>query len=153
MTPPSELAIPSINLKTPVVPIGWRKVEPSGEMVWDEPGTAAGWLDSSALPGEGSNVVLTGHHNIRGKVFRYLVNVAPGDAVYLTAGNITYHYLVRERFIIPEKQVSVGQKEQNALWIAPTIDERLTIVTCWPQRDNTHRLIVIAVPAPIAPAP
>jgi sortase A len=151
--PPAELVIPSINLEAPVVAVGWREAEPGVEAIWDDPGSAVGWLESSALPGEGSNVVLAGHHNIRGEVFRYLVDVAPGDAVYLSAGNTTYRYVVRERFIIPEKHVSVEQKEQNALWVAPTIDERLTMITCWPYRDNTHRLIVIAAPEPVEPAP
>lgn len=149
--PPSELVIASINLRAPVVAVGWREAEPDGEATWDDPGSAAGWLQSSALPGEGSNVVLAGHHNIRGEVFRYLVDVAPGDEVLLTAGNTTYRYIVRERFIIPEGHAPVEQREQNALWIAPTIDERLTLVTCWPYRDNTHRLIVIAAPDPSPP--
>ncbi len=152
-TPPSELAIPAINVSAPIVPVGWRETGSGGEVIWDDPGAAVGWLESSSLPGEGSNVVLAGHHNVRGEVFRYLVDVAPGDEVYLTAGNTVYRYLVRERFIVPEKHVSVEQKEQNALWIAPTIDERLTMLTCWPYRDNTHRLIVIAVPAPLEQAP
>jgi len=97
-----------------------------------------GWLSSSSLPGEGSNVVLAGHHNIRGEVFRYLVDITPDAEVNLTAGDIAYRYVVRERFIIPEEHVSAEQREQNALWVAPTIDERLTMVTCWPYRDNTH---------------
>jgi sortase (surface protein transpeptidase) len=25
-------------------------------------------------------------------------------------------------------------------------DERITIVTCWPRTDNSHRLVVIAEP-------
>jgi len=145
-TPPSELRIPAIDLQAPVVAIDWHQAEPGGEVVWDDPGSAVGWLRSSALPGEGSNVVLAGHHNIQGEVFRHLVDVAPGDEVYLVAGKITYRYVVRERFIIPEKHVSAEQREQNALWVAPTVDERLTMVTCWPYRDNTHRLIVIAIP-------
>lgn len=148
--PPTWLAIPAIDLEAPIVPMGWREDGAGGgDVVWDDPGPAVGWLDSSSLPGEGSNVVLAGHHNIQGEVFRDLVDVAPGDQVYLTAGEITYRYLVRERFILPEKHVSEAQKEQNALWIAPTVDERLTMLTCWPYRDNTHRLIVVAVPAPL----
>ncbi|HHX43180.1 MAG TPA: sortase [Chloroflexi bacterium] len=149
--PPSELAIPAIGLRATVVPMGWRE-EADGSVLWEDPGTAVGWLERSALPGEGTNVVLAGHHNIRGEVFRYLVDVAPGDEVYLAAGETTYRYLVRERFIVPEKHVSEEQRAQNALWIAPTIDERLTLVTCWPYRDNSHRLIVIAAPAPLEEA-
>jgi sortase A len=35
---------------------------------------------------------------------------------------------------------------QNAQWIQPTTDERLTLVTCWPYNDNSHRLIIVARP-------
>ena len=36
---------------------------------------------------------------------------------------------------------------KNASFIKPTDDVRLTIVSCWPRDNNTHRLIVIAKPA------
>jgi hypothetical protein len=36
----------------------------------------------------------------------------------------------------------------NGRWILPTEDERLTLVTCWPEDSNSHRLIIVAVPAP-----
>jgi sortase A len=34
----------------------------------------------------------------------------------------------------------------NAEWLGGTDDERLTLVTCWPQKSNTHRLIIVARP-------
>ena len=37
-------------------------------------------------------------------------------------------------------------RRANAQWIAPTDDERLTLVTCWPYISNTHRLIIVAKP-------
>ena len=38
------------------------------------------------------------------------------------------------------------QRLQNARWIAATADERLTLVTCWPNTTNSHRLIIVAEP-------
>ena len=35
---------------------------------------------------------------------------------------------------------------ENAAWIMPSEDERLTLVTCWPYTSNTHRLIIVARP-------
>jgi len=148
---PLRLVMPSIRLDAPIVPIGWHQVGDSGNTAWDDPGAAAGWLESSALPGGGSNVVLAGHHNIRGEVFRDLIDVLIGDDVYLIGEQTVYPYRVVEHFIVPEKHASVEQREQNGLWIAPTVDERLTLVTCWPYRGNTHRLIVVARPDPDAP--
>ena len=145
-SPPIRLVIPSIQLDAPIVPIGWHQARDSQATAWDDPGSAAGWLKSSALPGRGSNVVLAGHHNIRGEVFGRLIDLRIGDRVYLTGDGLTYAYRVREHFIIPEKHAPPEQREQNGLWIGPTVDERLTLVTCWPHRDNTHRLIVVARP-------
>ncbi len=34
----------------------------------------------------------------------------------------------------------------NAKYIQPTEDERITLVTCWPYTNNTHRLIIVARP-------
>jgi len=148
--PPVRLVIPSIQLDAPIVPIAWHQASDSAKIAWDDPGSAVGWLKSSALPGRCSNVVLAGHHNIKGEVFRRLVEVRPGDSVYLYGDETTYCYRVAERFIVSEKYASAEQREQNGLWIASTIDERLTLVTCWPYRDNTHRLIVVARPDPHA---
>ena len=38
----------------------------------------------------------------------------------------------------------------EALWITPSTDVRLTLVSCWPYSSNTQRLIVIALPLPTA---
>jgi sortase A len=42
--------------------------------------------------------------------------------------------------------VSEEKRLENARWIGPFPDERLTLVTCWPYTNNTHRVIVIAKP-------
>ena len=145
--PPVRLVIPSIELDAPVVPIGWHAGSDSGTIGWDDPGPAVGWLRNSALPGAESNVVLAGHHNVRGEVFSRLIDLRVNDSVCLVGDETVYCYRVREHFIVPDKDAPAEQREQNALWIAPTIDERLTLVTCWPHTHNTHRLIVVARPA------
>jgi sortase A len=53
---------------------------------------------------------------------------------------------VQDKFIVKEVGVSLAQRRQNAQWIAPTRDERLTLVTCWPPDGNTYRVIVVAKP-------
>jgi hypothetical protein len=57
---------------------------------------------------------------------------------------------VRDRTgtIVPEKDQPLEVRRENARWIGPSNDERLTLVTCWPRHDNTHRLILVALPAP-----
>jgi sortase A len=88
--------------------------------------------------------VLSGHHNMGTEVFRYLVDLKKGDEIILQADGRDYHYTVVDHFVLPERNVSAEQRQQNAQWIMPTTTERLTLVTCWPYSTNTHRVIVIA---------
>jgi sortase A len=146
--PPNRLIISAINLDAPVVPIGWHIEEQDGQTVsvWDVPDYAAGWHQTSAYPGRPGNVVLNGHHNIRGEVFRHLIDLEPGARIQLHADGKVYYYTVSEKHILQEKGQPPEVRYQNALWIAPTADERLTLVTCWPYTSNTHRLIIVARP-------
>jgi len=142
--------IPAIGLDSPVVPIGWYTAEENGESysVWQVADYAVSWHKTSAYPGHSGNVVLNGHHNIKGEVFRYLVDLTVGDRVMLYAGDQVYYYEVEEKMILKEKGESAEVRRQNASWIAATQDERLTMVTCWPYTNNTHRLVVVARPVP-----
>jgi len=145
-SPPTRIVAPAIGLDAPVVPIGWHQEKQNGQLVsiWDVASHAAGWHKNSVYPGQLGNVVLSGHHNIDGEVFRHVVDLKPGDRVTLYAEGVPYVYVVTLRLIVPEKGVPLAQKRQNARWIGPTRDARLTLVTCWPYTNNTHRVIVVA---------
>ncbi|HEY64316.1 MAG TPA: sortase [Caldilineae bacterium] len=147
-SPPDRIVIPSINLDAPVVPVGWSTRERDGRWFseWQTASYAAGFHKGSALPGHVGNTVISGHHNIKGKVFEHLVELKPGDLVILYADGRPYRYRVQDKFIVKEVGVSLAQRRQNAQWIAPTRDERLTLVTCWPPDGNTYRVIVVAKP-------
>lgn len=148
--PPDRIVIPAIGLDSGIVPIGWYVVE-EGDLrysVWQVADYAVSWHKTSAYPGHSGNVVLNGHHNIKGEVFRYLVDLEAGDRLILYVGDEVYHYAVEQKMILKEKGESADVRRQNASWIAPTTDERLTMVTCWPYTNNTHRLVVVAKPAP-----
>jgi LPXTG-site transpeptidase (sortase) family protein len=145
---PDRIVAPSIDLDAPVVTIGWTAQESNGNWFsqWETAAYAAGFHKDSALPGHIGNTVISGHHNIEGKVFEHLVDLMPGDLIILYADGREYHYKVEDRFILKEAGVSLAQRRQNALWIAPTRDERLTLVTCWPPEGNEYRVIVVAKP-------
>lgn len=147
-SPPDELTIPAISLDTPISQTTWVTDTHAGQTttIWQVPDFVAGWHINSALPGQNSNVVLSGHHNIKGEVFRYLVDLKAGDEIILHADGRDYYYAVTDRFILPEKDASPEQRLQNGKWILPTTDERLTLVTCYPYTNNTHRVIVVAKP-------
>jgi sortase A len=145
---PSRIVIPSIGVDSPVVEVGWVVVERDGQLIteWAVADYAVGFHQGSAYPGNPGNTVLSGHHNIRGKVFRYLVNVEVGDEIVLYAEDRPYHYRVESKQILPEKYASAEQRTENAQLIGYFPDERLTLITCWPYTTNTHRVVVIARP-------
>lgn len=150
---PSRLIIPAIRADMPVVELGWStKKDASGAIFseWDVADYAAGWHKNSSLPGESGNVVLSGHNNIKGAVFRQLDQLKRGDKIQLMAGGVAYDYTVDEVVIVPEKYASKEQRAANVRYIQETPDDRLTLVSCWPRNDNTHRIIVIARPTALA---
>ncbi len=148
VSPPTRIVAESINLDTEVVETGWQTREQDGVLqnVWVVADYAAGWHKNSALPGQGGNVVLSGHHNIKGEVFRYIVDLEVGDTITLFAGDQSYEYVVNDKFIVKDKGEPDSVRQANARWIGPFNEERLTLVTCWPYNSNTHRVIVIARP-------
>ncbi len=48
--------------------------------------------------------------------------------------------------VLNEREASIQTRMENAKWINKTDDVQLTLVTCWPKRNNTHRLIIVALP-------
>ena len=149
-SPPTRIVAPSIEMDAPIEAMGWELVDRDGTMTseWQVPTDAAGWHLNSALPGHEENVVLSGHHSIEGKVFRYVVDLEMGDEITLYVGDTPYVYTVTDKYILKEMGVSTATRKKNAQWILPSGDERLTLVTCWPYEwpGNSHRVIVVARP-------
>jgi sortase A len=154
-TIPTRIVIPAIHLDAPIERVGWSLVQ--GVSMWDIPDHfAAGWLKTSAPLGQPGNTVLDGHHNIAGEVFRYLVNLNPGDLIEVYSNSELFSYTVVAKQILRDRDQPIEIRRQNATWIEPTLDERLTLVTCWPYTNNTHRLIIVAKPInsnPISSSP
>jgi sortase A len=148
---PTRLVIAAIGLDAPIITVGWSVVEEDGQQLseWDVPSQrAAGWLNSSALVGARGNTVIVGHQNIDGRVFENLEYLKQGDEIQVQTSSATRKYIVTVRTIVPEKDQPIEVRRENARWIGPSNDERLTLVTCWPRNNNTHRLILVALPAP-----
>jgi sortase A len=147
---PERILIDQIDLNAPIIPVGQHALT-LGEHTysqWDVPDfRAAGWHDSSARLGEVGNTVINGHHNIDGEVFRYLVALQPGAIITLESQqHRRYHYVIVQMMTLPEEDQPVETRRENARWILPTTDERVTLITCWPYYANTYRLVVIARP-------
>lgn len=146
---PDRIVIDSIQLDAPVIIAKHKSFELKNQWFeqWSAPDEfAAGWHDQSAPLGKPGNTVLNGHHNVFGEVFGKLVQVQVGDLIRVYSGKKSFWYEVKSIQILKERDASLEVRTTNAEWIGHTPDNRLTLVTCWPKRSNTHRLIVVATP-------
>lgn len=147
--PPTRIVATSIGLDSPIVPVGWRVTETHDGIraVWEVPSDAVGWHVNSQCPGNGGNVVLSGHNNVAGEVFKDLILLKTSDIVQVYVNDMVYEYDVVAKMLLEEKGMPFEVRRKNAEWIAPTDYERLTLVSCWPYSTYTHRIIVIAEPS------
>jgi sortase A len=151
---PERLIIPKLSLDVPVVEVSWTPVfvDGSWRSEWQTADGAAGHHRNSANPGEVGNVVLAGHHNTRGEVFRQVSEIGqpgnalgPGDDVVVVAEDgrqYTYTVVQWDRF--REEGATPAELQQHARYLDPTTDATLTLITCWPYEANTHRVVVVA---------
>lgn len=144
--PPTRIVLPSIGVDSPVTEVGWtiKKLGRRQVTEWEVADNAVGYHRDSAAPGEPGNMVMSGHNNTKGEVFRNLNRIHTGDSITVYAGDNEYRYVVTEKVLLDEVGASAQQRARNAEWIAPTADERLTLVSCFPYSTNSKRLIVVA---------
>ncbi|MBO9307503.1 sortase, partial [Thermomicrobium sp.] len=148
MPPPTRIQIPSVGIDAPVVEVGYKIVEIQGVKVieWEVAEYAAGHHNTSANPGEGGNIVITGHNDWKGEVFRTLERVKLGDEVILTSDAGVFRYRVTEIHYRKEVGVPLEERIATGRFLDPMPEERVTLVTCWPYGIDDHRIIVVAKP-------
>lgn len=142
----SWVRIPALTINAPVTPVGWQaEGDAQDEVSWDSPDAKVGWAVSSALPGDRDNIILYGHNNIHSSVFLRLSDLTIGDEIILVTGEKEWHYRVDNVKIIP---VTDSEQDQMAYleYFAGSEREQLTLLSCWPPVNNTHRVIVQAFP-------
>lgn len=145
--PPTRLVIPTIELDTSIAPVGIRLFEIDGQQygIWNVRDNQVGWHNLSANLGQVGNTVLSAHSDIKARIFQHLHQVEVGDEIVVFTNNYPHQFVVIEKLLVQEKGVPLETRIKNAQLIAPTEDERLTLVTC-AKPGATHRLIVIAQP-------
>jgi sortase A len=79
-----------------------------------------GHVEGTAVPGEAGNVVIAGH---RDSFFRPLRYVRPGDDLFLDTPHGRFQYRVTSLQVVHTRDLSV---------LAPTEEEVLTLITCYP---------------------
>ena len=150
---PKRISIPAIGIDAPISAVG-LSLPPAGQsedeeqvLQWAVPnGYEVGWHQTSAPLRAPGNTVLNGHNNMYGAVFRNLVDLELGDRLILYDDTGSYEYEVTQRELFEEDGQSLKDRHWNARWMLPTSDERLTIISCWPFKSNSHRIVVIAHP-------
>ncbi|MBW6472707.1 MAG: sortase [Anaerolineaceae bacterium] len=154
---PVRISIPSIDLTADIIHATNKEIIQGDKtyIQWLAPDEyAIGWHFDSAFLGEPGNTVLNGHHNVYGKVFENLDKLVSGDEIFIYGNDFqVYQYVVSNTMILAERDVSFEERLDNARWILPSEDERITLITCWPNFSNTHRLIIVASPIGFEPIP
>ncbi len=142
----TDITIPKIDLDSRVLEVG--KVKAEGKTTWEVADYAVGHHEGSGVPGGGTNIVLSGHNNINGAVFRRLDELERGDLISLrTRDGGTHEYEITSVKIVHEDGASSAQRRRNAQYIQPTAHERLTLVSCWPYKSwPEYRILVLADP-------
>ena len=165
--PPVRLVISDLSVDVPVVEMAWEVVQTATgpQTDWVIPENEAGHHIDSAQLGQAGNLVISGHNNIYGRVFERISLAWPSKSskvdditersdilngrpiqLYNQAGQ-RFDYVITDFLRLKDTGIPLAQRIENARYMRPADDTRLTLVTCWPPWSNTHRLIVIAKPA------
>jgi len=123
---PIRIRIPAIGVEFPIV-------EGDG---WEQLKKGVGHHIGSANPGEKGNMVLSGHDDIYGEVFRDLDRLKPGDEIIVYTQDRAYTYVVTETHIVEPTDVQ---------WLAPTDEATVTLVSCYPYMVDNKRIVVRGV--------
>jgi len=151
----TEVRMAVIDVDSPVVSVSWHVEWVGGQWmtVWNVAAYAIGHHWGSGNPGEGTNIVLAAHSGGLGAIFRRLDELQPGDEVLLEGNGRQYLYVVEEVLFLQDIGVPMEERLRNAQYMAPTEEERVTMITCWPVGIYDHRIVALARPYRAAPFP
>ncbi|WP_232718641.1 class D sortase [Bacillus sp. FJAT-45037] len=105
------LSFPTLNEELPII----YGTDP------DELERGVGLYIGSALPGEGGQIVLSGH---RDTVFRKLGEIQPGDEIIIQLPNGEYKYVISSSKVVKADDLSIVTLHKDY--------EELVITTCYP---------------------
>jgi sortase A len=118
-----RIQIPSINVDAPIVQgDGWEQLK-----------KGVGQHIGSVNPGQEGNLVLTAHNDVFGEIFRYLDELKKGDQIIVYTNQRAYTYVITGSEIVEPTQVEV---------MAPTSQETITLISCYPYRVDNKRIAV-----------
>lgn len=146
--PPVGISIPSIGVEAPLEVLA---LDQSDELQPPEAWDAAGWYESSPVPGDQGPSIITGHLTAPDgpAVFIDLGDLVPGDLVTVTQADGTTSTFAVDRTITAERTDAFPTAEIYG----PTPDAQLRLITCEGEYDPTrnhwtHNMIVFATAVP-----
>ena len=138
---PVRLTIPDLKIDVPVVEMGWRVVQTADgpRSDWVIPKNEAGHHINSALLGEEDNLVISGHNNIYGEVFKP-ISFAWDNATRIPVDSVTdrsdllngrtielfdaagqeFKYTIAAFYRLKDTGVSADQRIANGRFMEPT---------------------------------
>lgn len=121
-----QIQIPAIGVNAPVVlGDGWEQLKKG---IAQHVGTAN--------PGETGNLVVSAHNDIFGEIFKELDRLKPGDEVIVMTQDRSFTYVVTGTQIVEPTRVDL---------MAPTPEKTITLISCYPYRIDTQRIVVTAI--------
>lgn len=140
--PPVWIEIPKLSVKRAIVPVG--TIVRGEQVEWDAESLFAtqnrsdlvGHLEGTTNPGQPGNVILIGHNYNRGiynwkGVFYSLHLLGKGDKISLAnQDNTIFTYEVDQVNKVPWPPSSTADIFSHIVYLSPTYDETLTLVTC-----------------------
>ena len=148
LQPATRIEIPRIGLNTNIVESQPQQITNAFGAVewhWESVEYAVGHHSLSGVPGAGTNIVLSGHNNWRGEVFRDLPELVAGDTVILYTADDEYRYRVVEKTIVPYRADPEAGEAVLQSYAQASDHERVTLVSCYPYVTNVDRIVVVAV--------
>ncbi|MCA0454425.1 MAG: sortase [Chloroflexi bacterium] len=119
-----QINIPQINVNHTIVP----------GTDWEAMKLGVGMLMNGVNPGDASgNLVLSGHNDIYGEVFRDLDKLVAGDQFTVRTQTQEFVYAVTETKIVDPTEVSVMDARGGAT---------ITLISCYPYKVNNKRIVI-----------
>ena len=119
------LRIPAINVAQVIIQgDGWEQLK-----------KGIGQHVGSVNPGQNGNLVLSGHDDIYGEVFRYLDQLKQGDEILVRTSQQEYIYVVDRWQIVSPTDLGV---------LSSTQEPTLTLISCYPYLVDNQRIVVVA---------
>jgi sortase A len=120
---PVRIQIPAIGVDAPIVQgDGWEQLK-----------KGVGQNIGSVNPGQVGNLVLSGHNDVFGEVFRNLDKLKTGDQIIVFTNQRSFTYTVQSSEVVEPTHVEV---------MASTRDSAVTLISCYPYLVDNQRIAV-----------